>query len=100
VPLTAHSTRSSTATRLPPQACFPDVDGDPQVVADEITRVLALPLAEKPFRVVVDVTNSGVPEVNDVIEHAREAFVDSLSGPEKNRGVENVAATIRVLSDR
>jgi NAD(P)-dependent dehydrogenase (short-subunit alcohol dehydrogenase family) len=44
----------------------PGVDPDPASVADEITRILALPVGAKPFRSVVDFTRSNVEEVNAV----------------------------------
>jgi NAD(P)-dependent dehydrogenase (short-subunit alcohol dehydrogenase family) len=56
----------------------PGVDASPVGVADEISRILALPFGEKPFRSVVDFTDSGVEEVNAVAQRARENFVDRL----------------------
>ena len=54
------------------------VDGDPIIVAEEITRILRLPVGEKPFRSVVDLTDSGVDEVNAVAAQARERFVERM----------------------
>ena len=42
----------------------PGVDPDPRTVADEIVRILALPLGAKPLRTVVDFTGSNIAEVN------------------------------------
>lgn len=56
----------------------PGDDGDPIVVATEITRVLAMPAGTKPLRTVVDLTHSGVENVNDVIQKAREIFVTRM----------------------
>ncbi|GHF12429.1 short-chain dehydrogenase/reductase [Streptomyces spiralis] len=44
----------------------PGVDAHPVSVAREITRILALPVGEKPFRSVIDFTRSNVDEVNTV----------------------------------
>lgn len=54
----------------------PDIDPHPRVVADEIVRVLALPVGEKPFRTVVDLTDAGVAACNDLIRQTREKFVE------------------------
>lgn len=58
------------------------VAGDPAVVGEEITRILSLPVGDKPFRSVVDLTASsevvGVEEVNAVARDAREAFVKRM----------------------
>ncbi|WP_234436344.1 hypothetical protein [Streptomyces sp. NRRL S-813] len=57
----------STATARRPEGLFePGVDAHPVSVAREITRILALPLGEKPFRSVIDFTRSNVEEVNAV----------------------------------
>jgi len=56
----------------------PTENADPATVADEITRILALPVGAKPFRSVIDFTNSGVAEVNAVIQDARENFVERM----------------------
>ncbi len=56
----------------------PDADADPVTVADEITRILALPVGAKPARSVVDFLDSGVEEVNAVFRHAQEQFVTRL----------------------
>jgi NAD(P)-dependent dehydrogenase (short-subunit alcohol dehydrogenase family) len=42
----------------------PGVDPDPRTVADEIARLLALPVGAKPLRSVIDFTGSNVEEVN------------------------------------
>lgn len=56
----------------------PAVDADPVAVAQEIARVLALPVGEKPFRSVVDFTKTGVEEVNAAARRHRERFVSGL----------------------
>jgi NAD(P)-dependent dehydrogenase (short-subunit alcohol dehydrogenase family) len=56
----------------------PDEDADPTAVADEITRILALPFGAKPFRSVVDYTHSGVEIVNEAASAARESFVSRM----------------------
>ena len=56
----------------------PDEDADPAAVADEITRILALPSGAKPFRSVVDYTHSGVGIVNEAARVARESFVERM----------------------
>lgn len=49
---------------------FPDgVDPNPEAVADEITRILALPHGQRPFRSVVDFTRFGVEDIIDATEH-------------------------------
>jgi hypothetical protein len=40
----------------------PGTDPDPVTVAEEITRVLALPRGQRPFRTVVDFTQANVAE--------------------------------------
>ncbi|WP_033342028.1 SDR family NAD(P)-dependent oxidoreductase [Catenuloplanes japonicus] len=56
----------------------PGIDPDPQVVADEIARILDLPRGEKPFRSVVDFTEAGVDHVMAFADLTREAFVERL----------------------
>ena len=53
----------------------PGTDADPQAVADEITRILALPYGQRPFRAVVDFTNSDVEAANQAVYEARADFV-------------------------
>ncbi|MFF7331645.1 SDR family NAD(P)-dependent oxidoreductase [Streptomyces sp. NPDC090306] len=53
----------------------PGTHADPVVVADEITRILALPYGQRPFRSVVDLTNSTVEQANDAVTEARTDFV-------------------------
>jgi NAD(P)-dependent dehydrogenase (short-subunit alcohol dehydrogenase family) len=71
-PLVARN-EAATANLIPT-----DVDADPQAVADEITRVLALPAGHRPFRTVVDFSDSGVPAANDAVTRARTAFVERM----------------------
>ena len=56
----------------------PGVDAHPVAVAREVARILALPRGEKPFRSVIDFTDSGVEEVNEAIRAARENFVTRM----------------------
>jgi len=59
----------------------PGLDADPAVVAEEITRILALPRGEKPFRSVVDLTDPGVGIVeiaNGIQYQARKGFVTRM----------------------
>lgn len=56
----------------------PGVDAHPRAVAEEITRILALPAGTRPFRSVVDFTDAGVDEVNEVMRRAQEQFVTRL----------------------
>lgn len=56
----------------------PGVDAHPRAVAEEITRILALPAGTRPFRSVVDFTNAGVEKVNEVLRHAQEEFMTRL----------------------
>lgn len=56
----------------------PGVEAHPQGVADEISRVLALPRGEKPFRTVVDFTEAGVEHVMAFSDLTREAFVNRM----------------------
>ncbi|MFG2971252.1 SDR family NAD(P)-dependent oxidoreductase [Streptomyces sp. NPDC048288] len=53
----------------------PGTTADPVVVAEEITRLLDLPYGERPFRAVVDLTDSGVDRAGAVVTEAREDFV-------------------------
>lgn len=56
----------------------PGVDAHPSAVADEITRILALPTGTRPFRSVVDFTHAGVEKVNEVMAHAQEEFITRM----------------------
>ncbi|GAA4811155.1 SDR family NAD(P)-dependent oxidoreductase [Streptomyces ziwulingensis] len=53
----------------------PGTEADPVVVAEEIARLLALPYGERPFRSVVDLTNSEVEQANAAATEARADFV-------------------------
>lgn len=53
----------------------PGMQADPSVVAKEITRILSLPFGERPFRSVVDLTNSLVEQANSAVLEARTDFV-------------------------
>ncbi len=54
------------------------VDADPVAVAEEITRILALPFGAKPGRSVVDFTDAGVEEVNAATRTAQEGFLSRM----------------------
>jgi NAD(P)-dependent dehydrogenase (short-subunit alcohol dehydrogenase family) len=54
----------------------PGTDPDPVTVAEEITRLFTLPIGDKPFRTVIDFTQSNVAEVNEV---ARASTADFLT---------------------
>ncbi|MFF1407695.1 SDR family oxidoreductase [Streptomyces sp. NPDC058294] len=56
----------------------PDVDAHPRAVADEIARVMALPAGTRPFRTVVDFSQAGVEQINEVLRRAQEEFVTRL----------------------
>jgi NAD(P)-dependent dehydrogenase (short-subunit alcohol dehydrogenase family) len=56
----------------------PGVDAHPRAVAEEITRILALPAGTRPFRSVVDFSNAGVDKVNEVMRRAQEEFITHL----------------------
>lgn len=56
----------------------PEHPADPQSVADEVARILALPTGRKPFRSVVDAARAGVDHVMAFSDLAREAFVRRL----------------------
>jgi NAD(P)-dependent dehydrogenase (short-subunit alcohol dehydrogenase family) len=56
----------------------PGTQADPAVVAAEITRILALPFGQRPFRSVVDLTNSMVEQANTAVLEARTDFVHRM----------------------
>jgi len=69
------SARNEEAT----QSLFtPGTEADPVVVAEEITRILALPFGERPFRSVVDLTGSRVEEANAAVTEVRTDFVNRM----------------------
>jgi hypothetical protein len=49
-------------------------DADPQAVADEIVRIIALPSGERPMRSVIDFVGDGAREVLEVSERVRMEF--------------------------
>ncbi len=53
-------------------------DADPQAVADEIARIVALPAGQRPFRSVVDFLNDGAAEVTEVAERVRVRFAERI----------------------
>ena len=57
-------------------------DADPRAVADELVRLLALPMGEKPERSVVDFTDSGVEQVNDVHRASAVDYLTRMGYPE------------------
>jgi len=56
----------------------PGTTADPRGVADEIARIIALPVGKKPFRSVVDAAKAGVDHVMAFSDLTREAFVRRL----------------------
>lgn len=54
-------------------ALMPD-DADPQAVADEIARIVALPPGQRPFRSIIDFLGDGFKEVSEVADRARIEF--------------------------
>jgi len=58
-------------------ALTPD-SADPQAVADEIARIVALPAGARPFRSVIDFIGDGAAEVTEVAERVREEFVQRI----------------------
>lgn len=56
----------------------PGHTADPQSMADQITRILTLPIGRKPFRSVVDAAGAGVDHVMAFSDLTREAFVRRL----------------------
>lgn len=56
----------------------PGVDADPVAVAEEITRILALPAGSKPHRSVIDFTQSHVDEINAINEKEASDFVTRM----------------------
>ncbi|MEV5322571.1 SDR family oxidoreductase [Nonomuraea sp. NPDC052634] len=56
----------------------PGTTADPQDVADEIRRILALPVGKRPFRSVVDAAQAGVEHVMAFSDLTRQAFVRRL----------------------
>ncbi len=61
----------------------PGVNADPISVAQEITRILTLPVGTKPFRSVIDFTDAGVKElrvdaVNAVTRRHQESFLSRM----------------------
>lgn len=53
-------------------------DADPQAVADDIARIVALPAGARPFRSVIDFLNDGAAEVTEVAERVREQFAHRI----------------------
>jgi nucleoside-diphosphate-sugar epimerase len=53
-------------------------DADPQAVADEIVRIVALPSGERPMRSVIDFVGDGAREVLEVSERVRIEFAKRI----------------------
>jgi hypothetical protein len=53
-------------------------DADPQAVADEIVRIVALPSGAQPMRSVIDFVGDGAREVLEVSERARIEFAKRI----------------------
>jgi NAD(P)-dependent dehydrogenase (short-subunit alcohol dehydrogenase family) len=58
-------------------ALTPD-NADPQAVADEIARIVALPAGQRPFRAMVDFIDDGATAVTEVAERVREEFAQRI----------------------
>jgi NAD(P)-dependent dehydrogenase (short-subunit alcohol dehydrogenase family) len=58
-------------------ALTPD-HADPQAVADEIARIVALPAGTRPFRSVIDFIDDGAAAVTEVAERVREQFAHRI----------------------
>ena len=56
----------------------PGADANPAAVATEISRILALPAGSRPYRSVVDFTQSHVDDVNAVNEKEADDFVTRM----------------------
>lgn len=56
----------------------PGVDADPQAVADEIVRVLALPEGARPRRTVVDFSRGGADVANAVLEATQRDYLTRM----------------------
>lgn len=66
-----HGVLDSVGAKL--SALMPD-DADPQAVADEIARIVALPPGQRPFRSIIDFLGDGFKEVSEVADRARIEF--------------------------
>ncbi|MCY1059541.1 SDR family oxidoreductase [Nannocystis sp. SCPEA4] len=51
---------------------------DPQAVADEVARVVALPAGQRPFRTIVDFLGDGFAEVSEVADRVRIDFANRI----------------------
>ncbi|WP_223189831.1 hypothetical protein [Nonomuraea terrae] len=69
------------------ETLFQGADAEPVAVAEEITRILALPSGTRPFRSVVDFTEAGVEELNHALLDAQEKFLDRMGFGELFPGV-------------
>jgi len=56
----------------------PTIDANPTAVADEIARILALPVGSKPARSVVDFSNGGVEKINELAEAAQRNYLTRM----------------------
>lgn len=70
--LDGHVARNLAATEL---LFDPDEDADPVAVADEVVRVLALPIGGKPARPVVDFSHAGIEKVNELATSLQRDFI-------------------------
>ena len=53
-------------------------DADASQVSDEITRIVALPAGQRPYRVHIDPANDGSEEVSDVADRIRREFLTRI----------------------
>ncbi|GCE08218.1 SDR family oxidoreductase [Dictyobacter aurantiacus] len=56
----------------------PDVDANPQAVADEVVRIVGLPAGTRPFRSLVDFTQAHVEEGNALLWKLQKDFLDRM----------------------
>ncbi|WP_434420621.1 SDR family oxidoreductase [Nannocystis pusilla] len=70
-----HGVMDAIGERL---AALTPAEADPQAVADEVARVVALPAGQRPFRTVVDFLGDGFAEVSEVAERVRVEFAERV----------------------
>jgi 3-oxoacyl-[acyl-carrier protein] reductase len=70
------ASKSPTEAFTPEQlAALAPEDADASQVSDEITRIVALPAGQRPYRVHIDPANDGSEEVSDVADRIRREFL-------------------------
>lgn len=53
-------------------------DADPELVADAVARIVAMPFGRRPFRIVIDPASDGAAVSNAVIDRIREQFLQRI----------------------